>query len=148
MQWKENNLKCIFYQILIFLTGAIGYPCIELWYRNGKTHWTMAIVGGLSLWGIINLNMYLKKKNIILRTFTSTVFVTIIELIAGLIINKWACLKVWDYSHLKYNVCGQICLKYSMYWMVLCFIVILIFDIYFFIKEFKNNKKILKGGNE
>lgn len=138
MYYKENKFKFIFYQILIFLIGAIGYPCIELWYRNGKTHWTMAIVGGLSLLGIINLNLYLKKKDIILRTFSSTVLVTIIELIAGLIINKWACLKVWDYSHLQYNVCGQICLKYSIYWMILCFAVILIFDVYFLIKEYYN----------
>ena len=143
MKWEGNKLKFIFYQILIFLTGAIGYPCIELLYRKGNTHWTMAIVGGLSLWAIINLNLYLKKKNIILRTFTSTILVTIIELIAGLIINKWACLKVWDYSHLQYNVCGQICLKYSIYWMILCFVVILVFDLYFFIKEFRK-KKLLK----
>lgn len=140
---KNNKIfKNTLMQILFFLFGAIVYPCIELLYRNGTTHWTMAIVGGLCFLLIVDTNFLLKKKNIILRTIISTLFVTIIELISGLIINKWACLKVWDYSNLEYNVCGQICLKFSFYWMFLCFFIIVIFDLYFLIK-----RKILKKIN-
>ena len=135
--------KKIFSQIIIFLIGAIVYPCIELVYKAGNTHWTMALVGGIALLAIIDTNLILKQKNIILRVFTATIMVTIIEFISGIIINKWCELKVWDYTNCEFNLYGQICLKFSFYWAILCLAVILFVESILFIytKTNKNKQK-------
>ena len=47
---------------------------------------------------------------------------------AGLILNVWLGLDIWDYSNLPLNLCGQICLWYSALWYVLCLVFIPVFD--------------------
>lgn len=142
-----SKQKIVISQIIFFLIGAIGYPCIELLYRAGNTHWTMALVGGIALIAILDCNYILKEKNILLRVFSATVFVTLIELVAGLFINKLFKLKVWDYSHCDFNLCGQICLKFSVYWFILCFGVILLFESIMLIRKHflvrKINRKLI-----
>lgn len=137
-----SKQKIIISQIVIFLIGAIGYPCIELLYRAGNTHWTMALVGGIALMAILDCNYILKEKNILLRVFTATTFVVLIELVAGLFINKIFKMKVWDYSNCDFNLCGQICLKFSVYWFLLCFAIILLFEGIMFLKRHLKIKKI------
>lgn len=122
------NKRLLCSQVIIFIMGAVGYPCIEMLYRSGHTHWVMAIVGGIALLSIIDINYFLKQKNIVLRLILSTISVTFIELIAGIFINKIFKMHVWDYSKLDYNFCGQICLKFSFYWMLLCLAVIVMFE--------------------
>ena len=41
------------------------------------------------------------------------------ELGAGLILNVWLKLDIWDYSRLPGNLWGQVCLKYALLWVVL-----------------------------
>ena len=43
--------------------------------------------------------------------------ITVVELIAGLIVNLWLGLGVWDYSHLPLNVLGQVCLWFFFAWI-------------------------------
>lgn len=130
-------------QIIIFLIGAIVYPCIELVYKNGNTHWTMALVGGIALLSIVDINFILKKNNILLRVITATLIVTTIEFIAGMIINKLCGLRVWDYTNCDFNLYGQICLKFSFYWSILCLAVILFIECILLIynKTYKNKQK-------
>ena len=45
--------------------------------------------------------------------------VTVLELITGLIVNRWLGLQVWDYSGLPMNFLGQICLYYFVLWIPL-----------------------------
>lgn len=135
--------KKIFSQIIIFIIGAIVYPCIELVYKAGNTHWTMALIGGIALLAIIDTNFILKQKNIFVRVITSTLIVTLIEFIAGMIINKWCGLRVWDYTNCEFNLYGQICLQFSFYWFILCLAVILFVESILFIytKTNKNKQK-------
>lgn len=140
--------KIIITQIILFLIGAIIYPCIELIYKAGNTHWTMALVGGIALTTVIDVNIIFKKVPLIFRAIVATLSVTLIELISGLIINKWLQLKVWDYTNSPYNICGQICLKFSIYWFLLCTTVIILFELGYFIinkiKHKKNNVNIVE----
>jgi len=134
-------LKRILYQILIFFIGAIGYPCIELMYRAGNCHWVMTIIGGLSLLLVIDVNILLRKQNILLRTLIACLGITSIEFISGIIVNKWLQWRVWDYSYLEYNLGGQICLEFSFYWLLLSFIVIIIYEfIYWLYRKIKYKK--------
>ena len=40
-------------------------------------------------------------------------------LVAGLILNVWLGLGIWDYNSLPFNLAGQICLGYSCLWYLL-----------------------------
>ena len=46
--------------------------------------------------------------------------VTALELVTGLVVNRWLGLNVWDYSNLPMNFLGQICLPYFLLWVPLC----------------------------
>ena len=45
--------------------------------------------------------------------------VTTAELLVGLLVNRTLGWAVWDYSALPLNLGGQICLRYSLYWLAL-----------------------------
>lgn len=54
--------------------------------------------------------------------------VTVVELLAGLVLNVWLGLGIWDYSGLPGNLLGQICLQFFFVWWGLCFVFIPVFD--------------------
>ena len=50
-----------------------------------------------------------------------SIFVTAMEFITGIIVNKWFALHVWDYSCLPFQLFGQICLPfYDIVCLSLC----------------------------
>ena len=108
--------------------GGLLYVLVELAFR-GRSHWTMFLVGGLCFWliGLINevlpWEMPLWKQCII-----GAVIVTAIEFLAGCIINLWLGWDVWDYSNMPFNVLGQICLPFSLLWILLSAVAIVLDD--------------------
>ncbi len=54
--------------------------------------------------------------------------VTAAKLAAGLALNVWLGLGVWDYSTLPCNLLGQICPQYTALWCLLAGLVIVAFD--------------------
>ncbi|WP_242959862.1 putative ABC transporter permease [Flavonifractor sp. An306] len=63
-----------------------------------------------------------------LQALACAALVTVVELVAGLILNVWLCLGVWDYSHLPGNLWGQICPQFAAVWWGLCLMFIPVFD--------------------
>ncbi len=59
------------------------------------------------------------KDNIILLFLAAFVLLSFWEYIVGIFLEKVFKTKYWDYSHLKFNFQGRICLKNSLYWGVL-----------------------------
>ncbi len=57
---------------------------------------------------------------LIILCIIGSLIVTAIELIVGYIVNMRLGWGVWDYSNIKYNYKGQICLRYSVFWIFLC----------------------------
>lgn len=108
--------------------GGLLYVLIELAFR-GRSHWTMFIVGGLCFWliGLINevipWEMSFWKQCII-----GAVIVTAVEFLAGCIINLGLGWNVWDYSNVPFNILGQICLPFSMLWILISAVAIVIDD--------------------
>ena len=58
----------------------------------------------------------------------SALVVTAMEFAAGLVLNVWMGLGIWDYSDLPYNLLGQVCLLYMNLWFLLSLPAILLDD--------------------
>ena len=103
--------------IFIYVLGALGYGSIELLWR-GRTHWTMLLTGGLCF-----LMIYLIQTRLRLPAAAKPPLcaagITLSELLVGLLVNRVLGWGVWDYSALPCNLLGQICLRYSIYWLLL-----------------------------
>ena len=98
--------------------GSFLYSIIEICFR-GYTHWTMFITGGIAFLSLYFMNLKIKTKNILVRCLASCAIITFIELVVGCIVNKIFHMGVWDYSHRKLNLFGQICPLYSFFWFLL-----------------------------
>jgi len=126
----KNLTKYTSKECLLFILGGIVYTIIELLWR-GSSHWSMYIVGGICfvLIGLINeiftFNMYIEVQAAI-----SSVIVTVLEFLSGIVVNIWLGWNVWDYSHLPLNVMGQVCLLYTVLWFFLSYLGIYLDDLF------------------
>lgn len=105
--------------LILFYIGGFSYYIIEILWR-GYSHFSMTIVGGICflLIGIIN-EVFDWDMPIIHQMFYSSLMITIVEFFAGLLLNVILNLNIWDYSNMKFNLMGQICLLYSFLWFFL-----------------------------
>lgn len=129
----------------LFLTGGFAYGAVEIIFR-GYSHISMLVAGGICflLIGLIN-ERFPWKVSLISQMVISSLIITAVELITGLIVNVWLKLGVWDYSDQPYNFLGQICLLYTNIWFLLSLCAILLDDYlrYFLLKEGKPHYRIL-----
>lgn len=118
----------IFKSIFLFVFGGGIYCLIEMLFR-GHTHFTMIFVGGVCflMCGMLNevipWEMPLPEQMII-----CAVNITAVEFVAGMILNVWLNLNVWDYSNMPLNIMGQICLPFSVAWFFLSAVGIIMDD--------------------
>ncbi len=113
--------------ILAAIGGGI-YILIELVWR-GHTHISMFILGGICFVAIGLLNeLFLWEFGFLWQAIMGAGIVTVLEFITGLIVNVWLCLNVWDYSNLPFNILGQICLPFSIAWVGLSAVAIVVDD--------------------
>lgn len=119
-----KDIKC---NLTVFGIGAIGYGLIEILWR-GKTHWSMLLAGGISFLGLSKISSKHKKLNLFKKSVIGCGFITAVELIFGLIFNILLKRKIWDYSKMPFNICGQICPLFSFFWFALSFIFIPLTD--------------------
>jgi len=102
-----------------FMLGGTIYALIEVIYKK-STHISMFIAGGAALCIINSLCCkYFHKKSLLFKCLIGSCVITAIEFITGIIVNKIMHLNVWDYSHLPFNVSGQICLLFSFLWFLI-----------------------------
>lgn len=102
----------------MFPIGALGYGLIEILWR-GYTHFSMLLAGGICFVTFAKIGEKFKQKTLLARAVIGSAFVTAIELIFGIIFNIILKKNVWDYSKMPFNFKGQICLLYSLFWIVL-----------------------------
>ena len=103
----------------LWLWGGFIFYCIELLWR-GYSYPSMFVVGGVCFLIIGGINNYLPwSLGVVWQALIGAAAVTIIELISGIILNIWLGLGIWDYSHLPFNLWGQISLTYSLIWVAL-----------------------------
>ncbi|MBU3875697.1 putative ABC transporter permease [Faecalicatena sp. AGMB00832] len=112
-------MKQIVKYIVLFLVGGAIYALCELAFR-GYTFKAMAFVGGICfiLCGLVNEFMDWKTP-LQIQMLICAIIITAIEFVAGLILNVWLNLDMWDYSNMKFNVMGQICPQFFTAWFAL-----------------------------
>lgn len=128
------------FAFLFFIGCTVGWG-IELFFRrflsknNPDKKWINPgfLVGPwLPIYGLGICGMYVVSLTIakVIRTgaewadavivlLIMTVFMTLIELVAGLIFTKFFNVKLWDYSKEKLNFKGVVCPKFSLFWGIL-----------------------------
>ena len=109
--------KVIEYGIIVMLGGVL-YMMIELLWK-ASTHWTMGIAGGLSFAMMYIIHNKMKNVHIVTRAILCAICVTLIEFVCGCIVNIGLGWDVWDYSKRSFNIMGQICPLYSLFWFFL-----------------------------
>lgn len=131
---------------ILFVIGGFLYMLIELMWR-GRTHWTMFVVGGICflLVGLVN-EIFTWNMPLIRQQAISAALITIIELLAGLLIN--CDYAIWDYRNVPLNIMGQICLPYTILWFFLSLAAIIADDYlrYWIFGEEKPRYKLFKSG--
>lgn len=106
----------------IFLWGVGGciYYSFEIMFR-GFSHWTMFLLGGSCFLFIYIQGKYLYwKDSLFTQLIRCIIFVTAMEFITGIIVNKWLLWNVWDYSRLPLQLFGQICIPFIIIFSGLC----------------------------
>lgn len=110
------------------MVGGAIYCGLEQIFR-GHTHWTMGVVGGVAfiLCGLVNevipWEMVFWKQMLL-----CAVLITVVEFIAGCVLNLWLGLGIWDYSNLPFNILGQICLPFTVLWFFVSAVAIILDD--------------------
>jgi len=117
--------------LLIFLIGFCVYPAIEIIWNTILTPFdykifiglfSMGILGGVLLVVLGHLNeikIVREKWPTWIQAIVGGCIITLLELVTGLIVNRWLGWKVWDYTEMPFNFMGQICLLYSVFWVIL-----------------------------
>lgn len=138
-------MKSFIKPLTLFFLGGVIYYTIEMVFR-GRSHLAMIIVGGIcflicgGLNELLTFEMSLLKQGII-----CSCMVTVVEFIAGCILNLWLGLEIWDYSNLPLNLFGQICLPFSLLWIVVSMIAVVVDDYlrYWLFQEEKPHYKFI-----
>lgn len=99
---------------LLFYLGGMLYCGLELLWR-GRTHGSMFLLGGVCF--LILGRVGALRMNLIARAVLGGVLITVGELAVGLLVNRG--FQVWDYRRMPLNFCGQICVIYTILWMLL-----------------------------
>lgn len=123
-----KNVSNIFKKnFVLFLIGAAAYSLVEILWR-GYTYFSMAVLGGTLFVFLGGINEYIPWDiSLILQGTVGAISVTVAEFIAGVILNLWLGLGIWDYSNLPLNILGQVCPQFSAAWFILS-IVAIVFD--------------------
>ena len=119
--------------VVLFILGGCVYVLVEKLFR-GYSHISMFLLGGVDfvLIGMLNESGKL-GVSIIAESFVGALIITASELITGYFLNIRLGLGVWDYSDLPFNFLGQISLYYSLLWIPVSFLAIILDDLLRFV---------------
>ena len=124
----KEKLKAILKHAVLALCGGCVYFLIEMAWR-GHSHWTMAVLAGVCFVLIGDINEFIPwNMPLILQGAIGSGIVTALELVAGIILNLWLGLGIWDYSNMPFNLLGQICLPFTLLWVALSIVAVVLDD--------------------
>lgn len=116
----KNRTQALAEGFFLLLFGGVTYYGIEVLYR-GYSHWSMGILGAVCFLEIFRIHRLFNFLPTVAKALMGSCAITALELVAGLILNLWLELRIWDYSNMPLHLWGQICLPFSVMWFFLCF---------------------------
>lgn len=120
-----NNLIRKF---ILFLVGYALYIAIEVTFR-GYSYVLMGICGGILFILIDCINEILPwDTDLIIQCSIGSFLITLCELIVGKTLIAFNIPPMWDYSNMTFNYQGVICLEFSLIWVLISFVAILLAD--------------------
>ncbi len=128
MQCRRVLMRFLIFALIGLLIevffGAAGNLIKMNWNMRGSTSpWMMLDYG---LFGIILMPVAkpLKRWSVPLfaRAFFYMLVIFLVEYVSGVIFHFGLGLRVWDYSHMPYNLHGQIALYFAPGWYALGFV--------------------------
>ncbi len=93
--------------LFFWATGGALYYSFEVLFR-GFSHWSMFVLGGVCF------VFFFVQDPLWIQVLRCMVFVTSMEFITGIIVNKWLHYGVWDYSEMPFQLFGQICVPFML----------------------------------
>lgn len=117
----DNNIF-VYFIIYSFLGWCLESVCKTIWEKklinSGFLHGPVCPIYGF---GAVIVILILEKisDNIFIVFIISTILLTAWEYIVAVLLEKIFKTKYWDYSNLKFNIQGRVCLKNSIYWGIL-----------------------------
>ena len=120
--------------MLLWSWGGTVYFLLEVVWKTirgepEKISWTMLVLAIFLTASVERCGYQLPwRVPLWLQALACAALVTASELLAGLVLNVWLGLGIWDYSHLPGNLWGQICPQFFLIWWGLCLIFIPAFD--------------------
>lgn len=113
--------------LTIFMTGGLVYYFMEIAVRH-YSHYSMIICGGLATVLCGGLNQRYRGMGVLFQMILSAVMISELEFVTGYVFNIKLGYHVWSYARLPYNLMGQICVGYSLLWMLLSLAIIYVDD--------------------
>jgi len=113
---------------VLFVLGGSAYILVEILWRQGS-HESMFVLGGLLfvLLGALNEGRF-SEMGFLGQSVLGSVVITAFELAAGLLLNVRMGMDIWDYADLPFNFMGQISLRYSLLWVPLSGVAVVLDD--------------------
>ena len=127
-------MKNIVKYLILFVIGGTIYYSLECAFHlvtkgEAYSHWTMFLLGGLCFQIVGGINeFYSWELAFWKQCVIGSIIITVLEFITGCIVNIWLGWNVWDYSQVWGNVLGQICLPFSLIWIILSGVAIVVDD--------------------
>lgn len=119
----------LFKYLFLFWFGGSTYVTMEVLWR-GYSHWTMLLLAG-TLFVIIGLlnEIWQWSTSVICQAIIGAGIATVLEFITGCVVNIWLAWDVWDYSNMWGNILGQICPLFTLLWVFVALLAIVVDDI-------------------
>lgn len=139
----SETSKNFFKYLILFIIGGIIYFLFETILR-GWSHWSMFLLGGLCFVLIGEYNEHVDWDTpLIKQGVIGACIVTALEFVVGIVVNVYLGWGIWDYSNVPLNFMGQICLPFSMLWIFVSILAVVVDDWlrYFLFKEEKPHYK-------
>lgn len=139
----SETSKNFFKYLILFIIGGIIYFLFETILR-GWSHWSMFLLGGLCFVLIGEYNEHVDWDTpLIKQGVIGACIVTALEFVVGIVVNVYLGWGIWDYSNVPLNFMGQICLPFSILWIFVSILAVVVDDWlrYFLFKEEKPHYK-------
>lgn len=121
-------MKTVLKHAVLALIGGCIYYAIEVAWR-GHSHWTMAVLGGICFVLVGGINEFFPwSMPLALQGVIGAAVITALEFVSGVVLNVWLGLGIWDYSAMPLNVLGQICLPFTLLWVPLSIVAVVLDD--------------------